>query len=62
VGGQFVSGEIKAVPKKGYERVQKESTQSLTKAALLEGKTVPEIAKERKIGETTVWGPPREAG
>ncbi len=55
-GGQFVSGEIKAVPKKGYERVQKESTQSLTKAALLEGKTVPEIAKERKIGETTVWG------
>jgi hypothetical protein len=55
-GGQFVSGEIKVVAKKGYERVQKESTQSLTKAALLEGKTVPEIAKERKIGETTVWG------
>jgi len=55
-GGQYVSGEIKVHEKKGYERVQKESTQSLTKAALLEGKTVPEIAKERKIGETTVWG------
>lgn len=55
-GGQYVSGEIKITNTKGYERVQKESTQSLTKAALLEGKTVPEIAKERKIGETTVWG------
>jgi len=54
-GGQYVSGEIKAVEKKGYERIQKESTQSLTKAALLEGKSVPEIASERKIGETTVW-------
>jgi ATP-dependent DNA helicase PIF1 len=55
-GGAYVSGEIKIVEKKGYERVQKESTQSLTKAALLEGKTVSEIATERKIGETTVWG------
>ena len=55
-GGQYVSGEIQVTEKKGYERIQKESTQSLTKAALLEGKTVPEIAKERKIGETTVWG------
>lgn len=54
-GGQYVSGEIKAVEKKGYERIQKESTQSLTKAALLEGKSVPEIASERKIGETTIW-------
>ena len=55
-GGQYFSGEVKMTEKKGYERVQKESTQSLTKTALLEGKTVPEIAKERKIGETTVWG------
>ena len=55
-GGQYVSGEIKVVKKKGYERIQKESTQSLTKALLLEGKTVSEIAKTRKIGETTVWG------
>jgi hypothetical protein len=54
-GGQYVSGEIKVMEKKGYERIQKESTQLLTKAALLEGKTVPEIAKERKIGETTIW-------
>ena len=55
-GGQYFSGEVKMVEKKGYERVQKESTQSLTKAALLEGKTISEIAAERKIGETTVWG------
>jgi len=54
-GGQYVSGEIKVAEKKGYERVQKESTQSLTKAALLEGKTISEIAAQRKIGETTVW-------
>lgn len=55
-GGQYVSGDIKVVEKKGYERVQKESTQSLTKAALLEGLTIAEIASQRKIGETTVWG------
>ncbi len=55
-GGQYVSGEIKVTKKKGYERVQKESTQELTKALLLEGKSVSEIAKLRSIGETTVWG------
>ena len=54
-GGEYVTGEIKVVQKKGYERIQKESTQSLTKALLTEGRTVPEIAKSRKIGETTVW-------
>jgi len=55
-GGQYFSGDVKVREKKGYERIQKESTQSLTKSALLEGKTIPEIAKERKIGETTIWG------
>lgn len=54
-GGTYVSGEIAIIEKKGFERIQKESTHSLTKAALLEGKTVPEIAAARKIGETTVW-------
>lgn len=55
-GGKYVSGEIKIIEKKGYERVQKESTQTLTKEALLEGKNVPEIAKQRNVGETTIWG------
>lgn len=54
-GGEYVSGEIKVQEKKGYERVQKESTFALTKEALLEGNTVPQIAKKRKIGESTVW-------
>lgn len=54
-GGTYVTGEIKAPEKKGYERVQKESTYALTKESLLKGNTVSKIAKERSIGETTVW-------
>jgi ATP-dependent DNA helicase PIF1 len=54
-GGEYYSGEVKIAEKKGYERVQKESTFALTKESLLEGNTVPQIAQARKIGESTVW-------
>lgn len=54
-GGTYVSGPIAAPEKKGYERVQKESTYALTKESLLKGNTVSQIAKERSIGESTVW-------
>lgn len=54
-GGTHVSGDIAAPEKKGYERVQKESTYALTKESLLKGNMVAQIAKERSIGETTVW-------
>jgi ATP-dependent DNA helicase PIF1 len=40
----------------GHERVQKESTQEQTKKLVLEGKSVREIAKERKLSENTIWG------
>lgn len=40
----------------GYEKVQKESTLAVTKRLLDEGNTVAQVAKERKIAETTVWG------
>lgn len=54
-GGTYVSGDIAVSEKKGMERVQKESTYALTKEALLKGSTVPQIAKERSVGESTVW-------
>jgi len=54
-GGTYVSGDIAAPEKKGYERVQKESTYALTRESLLKGNTVSQIAKERSVGETTVW-------
>ncbi len=54
MGGTMPTGEIK-VEKKGFERVQKESTYEQTKALVLEKLTVPQIAKERKMNPTTVW-------
>ncbi|MAZ29811.1 AAA family ATPase [bacterium] len=38
-----------------FERVQKESTYEQTKQLLLAGKTVRDIAKERKMTENTIW-------
>lgn len=55
MGGKYVTGDIQAPEKKGYERVQKESTYALTKESLLKGNTVGQIAKQRKIGESTIW-------
>lgn len=47
------AGEIKVG--KPHERLAKESTTEITKRLILEGKSVREVAKERKIGEATVW-------
>lgn len=54
-GGTYVSGEVKITEKKGFERVQKESTYALTKESLKKGNRVSQIAKERNIGESTIW-------
>ncbi|MFT5036970.1 MAG: ATP-dependent DNA helicase PIF1 [Candidatus Azotimanducaceae bacterium] len=48
-------GDIQA-PKKSFEKLQKESTYALTKELLDTGKNVKEIAKERGMVETTIWG------
>ena len=55
-GGQYVSGDIEVSKHKGYKRIQRESTQQLTKSVLRKGMTVSQIAKERGIALTTVWG------
>lgn len=43
------------VVKSGSKRVQAESTYAVTKALLLEGKSVKDMAKTRSITETTIW-------
>lgn len=61
---QFVVAKGGKLPKEdevvertsGFERTQKESTYEQTKQLLLEKQSVPQIAKTRKISETTVWG------
>lgn len=63
--GQFVAacggrlpqeGEELAPARSSFERVKKESTVEETKRLLQEKKTVQEIAKERKMAESTIWG------
>jgi len=46
--------EVKAV--EAGERVKKESTHEITKQLLLEKMSVSEIAKSRKMVESTIWG------
>lgn len=46
--------EVKAV--EAGERVKKESTHEVTKRMLLEKMSVSEIAKSRKMVESTIWG------
>lgn len=53
-GGKFPEGEVSV--KNVHERVKKESTFETTKNFLLEGKSVREIAKERKMSDNTIWG------
>ncbi len=53
-GGTYPSGEVRV--KNIHERVKKESTLEVTKNFLKEGKSVREIAKERKMSENTIWG------
>lgn len=40
---------------KPHERIAKESTTEITKRLILESRSVRDIAKERKLGEATVW-------
>ncbi len=55
-GGNYVSGPIEPSERKVRERIQKESTQAITKTMLLDGKSVRDIVKERSLVESTVWG------
>lgn len=55
-GGHVPTEEEIVAPKKGFERVQKESTYALTKQLLEEGLRVREVAKERGMAESTIWG------
>ncbi len=59
----FVKAGGGHVPKPGdikegkpHERIEKESTHEITKRLLKEGKSVAEVAKERKMGDSTIWG------
>ena len=55
VGGKWPKDEdIKSG--RVHERIKKESTLETTKELLLAGKTVKQIAKERKMVESTIWG------
>ena len=47
-------GDIGA-PKTAFERIQKESTQAITKQFLKEKKSITAITKERSMVESTVW-------
>jgi len=47
---------IEAGKNKPAARVKKESTYAITAGLIREGKSVKEIAKERKVAETTIWG------
>lgn len=55
-GGTLVTGDVAISEKKVFERVAKESTYAETKRLLQDKKTIKEIAKERDVVESTVWG------
>lgn len=55
-GGRVPRAEEISAPKKGFERVQKESTYEITKKLLEEGKNLKEIIKERGMAESTILG------
>lgn len=55
-GGSLVSGDVPVSAKKMYERVIKESTYEETLRLLKEKKSIKEIARERDVVESTVWG------
>lgn len=54
LGGKMPKPEDVKVGKV-HERIKKESTLEETKKLLLEGKSVKQIAKDRKITESTIW-------
>lgn len=55
-GGHVPTDDEITVERKGLERIQKESTYALTKQLLEEGMRVREVAKERGMAESTIWG------
>jgi len=56
-GGNYVSGPIQPpTEEQKSARLQKESTQAVTKRLLLEGKGIKDIVKERGMVESTIWG------
>lgn len=52
-GGKMPTGEVES--RMPAERVKQESTFAQTKALLLEGKNVAQIAKARSLTDSTVW-------
>lgn len=54
-GGTVVKGEVEVSKKKLFERIKKESTTAETKRLLVSKKSIAQIAKERDVGESTVW-------
>lgn len=55
-GGTFPKEADIKTGTKGYQRIQKESTIEITKEYLEKGFSVKQIAKERNMAETTIWG------
>lgn len=54
-GGTYVAGDVEVKTTGAYERVKKESTYAITKGLLDQGYTIPQITKERKLAESTIW-------
>ncbi len=54
-GGKVPSDDEVGVVRVGAKRVQAESTYVVTKALLLEGRSVKDIADVRAVTETTIW-------
>ena len=56
LGGKIPKvGDVK-VKKTSFERIQKESTYALTRQFILEGKKIPQIAREREMVVSTIIG------
>jgi hypothetical protein len=54
-GGKIPDADEVGVVKSAHKRVQAESTYEVTKALLLEGRGVKDIADTRDVTETTIW-------
>lgn len=54
-GGAYVADVDEVSVPSGYERVKKESTYEITRGLLEEGKSIAQVAKERKLAESTIW-------
>ncbi len=54
--GQWFDGVVKSKPKKLEERIKKENTFEATKHLLLKGMSASEVAREREMALSTIWG------